>query len=367
MLKKTTKCGLPLVGGIHPTFMNLIPLTFDNTLSYYEQLCAFAKKVDEIIGVVNAQSLTITDVINEIYEIINEFEADFVSEDEFNDFKTDITNYIDGKYEYLLELINNITNEGIGETIETGTVYNVGGVDYTTGDNAEIFNSYEGDSRNKAAGSYSHAEGVGNAALATGSHAEGTQTIATGNGSHAEGTATTASSQGAHAEGTQTVSSGNGSHAEGIQTTASNTASHSQNYKTTASGMASTAMGTTTHATATNAVAMGLNTYASAHEQVAMGSYNMVSNATVSKTDNGYQYNLPKYPFIIGNGYYNDNDSIAVTSDAFKIDCDGKVYVGNTLNGIDISKMIIPITQTDYDNLAVKNPTTLYVIIPEGE
>lgn len=316
---KTTDCGLPLVGGIRPTFMNLIPLTFDNTLSYYEQLCAFAKKVDEIIGVVNAQSLTISDVINEIYEIINEFKADFVDEDEFNEFKTEITNYIDGKYEYLLELINSITTEGIGETIATGTVYNVGGVDYTAGDNAEIFNSYDGGVKNKAAGSYSHAEGSANAALATGSHVEGLNNIAIGNGSHAEGTGNNANGQGAHVEGAVNIASGANSHCGGTNSTASGA----------------------------GAFVHGNGCTANTAYQTVIGKYN---NSTVN------------HAFVIGNGadaYSKHN--------AFSIDDTGKVYVNGSTNGIDISTMIVPITQTDYDNLSVKNPTTLYVIIPEGE
>lgn len=250
---------------LHFCSAKIIPLVFDNSLSYYEQLCAFSAKLNCIIDYVNSMSLGLT----EFYEMVNTELGNYVTIPEFNEFK-----------EYVLELISQISGGGVGETIETGTVYTVGDVDYTAGDNAEIFNSYDGDTRNKAAGSYSSASGAGTAALATASHAEGTQTIATANAAHAEGAATSATAQAAHSEGQQTTASGMSSHAEGIQSTASANAAHAEGGETTASGVAAhaegdrtTASGTGSHAEGQQTTASGLDSHAEGLLSIAPGDY----------------------------------------------------------------------------------------------
>lgn len=289
---------------LHFCSAKIIPLVFDNSLSYYEQLCAFSAKLNSIIDYVNSMSLGVT----EFYQmVVNELENNYATTAEFNEFK-----------EYVLELISHIVGGGVGQTIEAGTVYNVGGVDYTAGTGAEIFNSYEGGTANKAAGNYSHAEGGNTAALATGSHTEGVQTIATGNGAHAEGAGSQATAQGAHAEGSATIASATNAHAGGGSSIASGQ----------------------------NSFSHGSGTIAAESAQTAIGRYN---NQAASK-----------FLFVIGNGTADNS-----RSDAFKVDDTGKIYVGSDTEGIDITQLIVPKTQNDYDNLAVKNPKTLYVIIPE--
>lgn len=234
---------------LHFCSAKIIPLVFDNSLSYYEQLCAFSVKLNHIIDYVNSMSLGLT----EFYEMVNDELGNFVTMPEFNEFK-----------EYVLELINSITKQGVGETIEPGTEYIIDDVTYTAGNGCEIFNSYEGEVRNKAAGVDAHAEGANTAALAAGAHAEGVMTIASGGGgSHAEGAGTKATQQFAHAEGSQTLASGNGSHAENLETTASGNGAHAEGYKSTASALGSHAEGYETTASAQYAHAEGYGSTAS--------------------------------------------------------------------------------------------------------
>ena len=59
--------------------------------------------------------------------------------------------------------------------------------EHGTGNNSEIFNSYEGSGKNVASGKYSHAEGYFTTASGNYSHAEGYKTTASGKRSHAGG------------------------------------------------------------------------------------------------------------------------------------------------------------------------------------
>ena len=258
--KNKTKCGLPLVNGVRPTFANLIPLTFDNTLSYYEQLCAFAKKLDEVICSVNAQSLTICDIMNGINDILNDFEDKFVTKVEYNEFvetinitigditdrlgiaEGDIVNIkgdivtINGEIVDIWAAINAWSDTGVGEWIEEGTEYVYDGVTYTAHEKCEIFNSYDDGTgvdlhrRNQAAGYRSHAEGSNTKALGSESHTEGYATVAIQTAAHAEGQSTVASgADGSHAEGRTTTASGSASHAEGYNSIAEGDYTHAEN------------------------------------------------------------------------------------------------------------------------------------------
>lgn len=256
---------------LHFCSAKIIPLVFDNSLSYYEQLCAFSAKLNHIIDYVNSMSLGLT----EFYEMVNTELGNYVTMAEFNEFK-----------EYVLELINSITVQGVGETIEPGTEYIIDDVTYTAGAGCEIFNSYEGEVRNKAAGVDSHAEGANTAALAVGDHAEGVQTIANGgSGSHAEGAGTKATQQYSHAEGSNTIASGSGSHAENVDNTASGDCSHAEGYKTTSSafwshseGELTTASGKGSHTEGYQAVASGEYAHAEGYNSTASGNYSHAEN-----------------------------------------------------------------------------------------
>ncbi len=189
------------------------------------------------------------------------------------------------------------TWDGCSEEIQTVKNGLVGKKDqnssYITG---EIFNEYK---KNKATG-YA-------------SHAEGSRTTASGNNSHSEGCDTTASGRTSHAEGHFTIASGDYSHSEGFNTTASGTTSHAEGNVTTASG--------------NHSHSEGNYTIASSSYQHVQGQFN------VEDSDS-------KYSFIIGNGKDNNN-----RSNAFAIDWNGKIYIGNDTDGVDVSAMATTIAE----------------------
>ena len=201
------------------------------------------------------------------------------------------------------EALDSITSDKIttwdGYSEEIQTVKNglVGKKDqnssYITG---EIFNEYK---KNKATG-YA-------------SHSEGSTTTASGNCSHSEGCDTTASGRTSHAEGYFTIASGDYSHSEGFNTTASGITSHAEGNVTTASG--------------NHSHSEGNYTIASSSYQHVQGQFN------VEDSDS-------KYSFIIGNGKDNNN-----RSNAFAIDWNGKIYIGNDTDGVDVSALAITIAE----------------------
>ena len=201
------------------------------------------------------------------------------------------------------EALDSITSDKIttwdGYSEEIQTVKNglVGKKDqnssYITG---EIFNEYK---KNKATG-YA-------------SHSEGSQTTASGNNSHSEGCDTTASGRTSHAEGHFTIASGNYSHSEGFNTTASGITSHAEGNVTTASG--------------NHSHSEGNYTIASSSYQHVQGQFNIEDSDS-------------KYSFIIGNGKDNNN-----RSNAFAIDWNGKIYIGNDTDGVNVSAMATTIAE----------------------
>ena len=63
------------------TYCNkILPLVFDNTLSYYESICAFSAKVNELCDAVNAQNLTIVEFTHEVEIELDRFEKYIQSE-----------------------------------------------------------------------------------------------------------------------------------------------------------------------------------------------------------------------------------------------------------------------------------------------
>ena len=153
---------------------------------------------------------------------------------------------------------------------ERWTTLGVGKIDENTA-TGEIFNSYSGNERNIASGSYSHAEGYNTTASGSYSHAEGYNTTVSGGFSHAEGYQTTASGFYSHAEGIRTTASGACSHAEGNYTFATTDYSHAEGYNATASGSRSHAEGSDTTASGERSHAEGYHTSASGFRSHAEG------------------------------------------------------------------------------------------------
>ena len=201
----------------------------------------------------------------------------------------------------------------------------------------EVFNNY---GFNTASGKHSHAEGGASFAYGDYSHAE-SQSTASGDSSHAEGGATTASGNYSHAEGWKTTASGRYSHAEGDSTTASGSHSHAEGINTTASGRYSHAEGDSTTASGSHSHAEGINTTASGNFSHAEGSYTVASGDFQHvQGKSNVEDSVSKYAFIIGNGTDNDN-----RSNAFSVDWNGKVYVNNATEGVDVSALATTIAE----------------------
>ena len=124
-----------------------------------------------------------------------------------------------------------------------------------------------------------------------------------------------------------TTASGRTSHAEGYFTIASGDYSHSEGFNTTASGITSHAEGNVTTASGNHSHSEGNYTIASSSYQHVQGQFN------VEDSDS-------KYSFIIGNGKDNNN-----RSNAFAIDWNGKIYIGNDTDGVDVSALAITIAE----------------------
>ena len=180
-----------------------------------------------------------------------------------------------------------------------------------------------------ASGDHSHTEGYNTQASGTCSHAEGGGCIASDH-SHAEGYSTQASALCSHSEGYQTIASGDHSHAEGWKTEASGAEAHAEGSDCIASGLWSHAEGRNTKASGDHSHAEGECTIAAGSCQHASGKYNL------EDVDN-------KYAFIIGNGKVDTEKKELIRSNAFAIDWNGKIYIGNDTTGVDLTQKVAAI------------------------
>lgn len=303
-----------------------IPLSFDNSLSYYEQIAAFSAKLNEIICAVNNQNIYICDFMSELQDAFAALSGDFAQK--WEEIQTEfgvIGGKISGMKLDISDLDERVTaleNQpagGVGETVEPGTFYRIGGTetptppeygDYEADANCEIFNGYNGNAENGAAGNYSHSEGYHTRAMTNYSHAEGIDTIAAGTdgaAAHAEGNGSIATGAAAHAEGSNSRAYGLASHAEGAGTRATGSYSHAGGGGCTASGDCSLAHGNTCTASAANSVAFGAQTIASGYNQLVCGHSNLEKNND--------------FLFIIGNGITGTD-----RSNALEVDRYGNIY-----------------------------------------
>ena len=187
-----------------------------------------------------------------------------------------------------------------------------------TGVNSEIFNSYEGSSKNIASGNYSHAEGYFTTASGNYSHAEGYGTKALGDYSHAEGIGTKAEGKYSHTEGNNTRAPGSCSHTENFLTNASGIESHAEGYGSIASGNYSHAEGYYTSASGVYSHTHNYYTIADNGSMTAIGKYN------ISNTDEVVNKKKNKL-FVVGNG------NSSASKDAFIITETGDVFISGNL------------------------------------
>lgn len=228
---------------------------------------------------------------------------------------------------------NVISAEGGGKAIEAGR-----GIAITSGETADTvsFNLpisagtrsnsiIEGDRNNKATNTYAHAEGGETTASGACSHAEGYYSKASGDYSHAEGESCSAIAEASHAEGLNTYANRAYSHAEGCGTIANNQSEH------------------------------------------ASGQFNVSNKVNTTFGDSGNTL------FSVGNGTSN-----SARHNAFEIRQNGDIYCSDGTNDVKLQDTItataanttalgglslVKLTQAQYDALATKDNSTLYVII----
>ena len=288
------------------------------------------------------------------------------------------TSYVDSAVSGKVDTTTFNTYSGSVETALSGkqdTLIAGRGISITTGETADTVsfnlpisagtgtNSIVEGNETVASGDYSHAEGCNTTASGQSSHAEGYRTTASGQRSHAEGNRTTASGQSSHAEGAYTLASAYQAHAEGDNTVASGSYSHAEGGYTLASAYQAHAEGYSTKAIGESSHAEGDHTIANNEAEHASGKYN-VSNTGESTS--------AQTLFSVGNGTA-DN----ARHNAFEIRYNGDIYLNDgsklqdtitatTANTTALGGMkIVKITESDYQSLSVKDPDTLYVVIPD--
>lgn len=301
-----------------------IPLVFDNSLTYYEQIAAFSAKLNDVISTVNVQSLTLCEFMQQLTEAFKELSDDFATQ--WADIQAAFVQ-LRGRVNVLDERVTALENLplGVGLQIPEGTQYEYEGETYTAGTNCEIFGCYEtqdSNTKNEAAGNYSHAEGVGTKAYFSESHAEGIETVTLARASHAEGIGSQTHAQASHAEGSYTTTSEFAAHAEGESSTASGRASHAEGYTTAASGNYShaegyetTAVGNYSHAEGYKTTAVGMYTHAEGMSNSAVGNYSHAegngNNAVGTYAHAEGQNNIAQGEYSHIEGYGNNITSVA--------------------------------------------------------
>lgn len=212
-----------------------------------------------------------------------------------------------------------------------------------------------------------------NTSIGTCSTAEGYETTASGNYSHAGGRYATASAVAAHAEGEGTVASAYAAHAEGYYAEATGNYSHAES-RSKASGESSHAEGAG-RAKGRYSHAEGLETVAQGDYQHAQGKYNIVDNDNLYAhivghgTGAGGEKNIHTLNWS-GEAWFQGDIYVGSTSGKNKDEGSKKLateeYVNN--NAMPASPIINAFwkgTQAEYDALASKNNTTLYLIQDE--
>lgn len=262
-----------------------------------------------------------------------------------------------------MENIKNLTEGKSAQWQEIATVIDnnfteadkkPGKVDPNSNGTGEIFNSYEGDSKNVASGNYSHAEGQGTKASGASSHAEGYSTIASGVYSHAEGARTQASGYFSHAEGSNTQAIGTCSHAEGSSLEGSERYLKASGSGSHAEGCVQLSANGGIEASGKGSHAEGLNVFSNCH-MIAKGDGSHIQNVgTVARnygqtsmgclneddeTPTPTSYDASKPALIIGNGIISEDDIIR--GNAFKVLFNGQTFADGEYSsaGADYAEM----------------------------
>ena len=207
------------------------------------------------------------------------------------------------------------------------------------------------------------------AGTGTNSIIEGVGTFASGNYSHAEGGATSAKGIASHSEGMNARAKGVASHAEGQFTTANNTSEHaSGQYNNSVS--ASTTFGDSGN----TLFSVGNGTSESARHNA----FEIRQNGDIYITKDGQDVKLQDQ-LGSGGSSYTAGDGIDITNDVISVT--GKVDTSAITTSISSSSTdaqvpsakavydqlgglkLVKLTQSEYDALATKDNSTLYVIV----
>lgn len=101
----------------------VLPLVYDDTLSYYEVLCKVRDKMNEIVDLDNAQSEAINDLSSDMGERYNEFEKKILKDlaDLKDELETEIASGDENVIETLGTLISNLSEDvgGLEETVNS--------------------------------------------------------------------------------------------------------------------------------------------------------------------------------------------------------------------------------------------------------
>ena len=330
-MKNTLKAkGAPFVIPSNMAFCQpIIPLAFDNSLSYYEFLAKVNGKLNETICVLNKQNQFIFEFEEIVTETVNALSTEFsnlvirvdnigeranramdtanaasetaAAASETASAASETANEAKELAEDLQDAIEEIEQNEVGRKSPAGETVVIDNVTYTYGNNAEYFNSYESPDKNEAIGAASHASGK--------------RCIAFGNHSFAHGNSSEISGEGAAGFGDYNKTAGNRAFVAGY-------------YNEVETGH-------------DNAAVFGSHNHAKRPAAFIAGMYSDTDSNTV---------------FAIGNGTRENN-----RKNAIKVDNDGYLYNPANAAGYRISA---PMTQAEYDLIPNPDSRTIYIIIP---
>lgn len=181
----------------------------------------------------------------------------------------------------------------------------------------------------------SSANGTSSVAMGYSSIADNFSAVALGSDTFANGIASTAlgdrtlssGDYGALAAGLESIASGNSSSAFGIQTQAIGEGSTSTGGFTLASGIYSLAGGDSSQASGNYSSAFGIHTVADGWGTTAIGTFNDINEDNIN-----VDFSLDNTAFVIGNGWYDNNQGAYVRSNALEVLFDGTTTIAGDLN-----------------------------------
>lgn len=354
MKNKISAAGLPKIAPSNMAFCQpIIPLAFDNSLSYYEFVAKINGKLNETICVVNRQNGFLFDFQKAVDIKLNAFNTELVNfKTEWEDYQTEINGVvttINYKATEALDTANAaaetataaqasatgaanaatnaataaetaqaaaeaaaaqaatyntrieaLESQHVGRISPAGDNVTIDGATYTYGSGAEYFNEYEGATKNNAVGNNSHASGGS-------SNAIGDYSFAHGGACNAGGDYSATFGRENYAEGDNSFTAGKMNQANGD-----------------------------------NSAVFGIGNTASAAGGFVCGEYADTDNNTA---------------FAVGNG------TSSTTGNAFEVDKSGYQYNPANATGYRIAA---PLTQAEYDLIQNPDSRTIYIIIPAG-